>query len=300
MRVYSSCLFTLTLTLWSGYSILANGYERLNDTVEHDVSNPGDGVIGVVQRRGLLKVGVGLFEPWVMCDTGGELIGYEIDVAKKLASDLGVRIGFAKTDWYFIIPALIEDNFDLIISGMAITPARGLLVNFTIPYSEFGTLVLINTDELERPESLADLNVGDVVFGARAGTVPEQVVRDRFPNATLRLFDSDDEMLSALIEGDIQAVSADQIKATGWLNEYSDQLDSPFELMNKVPEAIALRKQDFDSLNFLNGWLEHYTSNGWLADRRHYWFETREWEELVSEDTELTLQCEESFTSPFG
>ena len=83
------------------------------------------------------------------------------------------------------------------------------------------------------------------------------------------------------------------------MRDYPDQLLSPFDLLNKVPEAIALRKQDFDGLNFLNGWIQHYASNGWLANRRNYWFETREWEDLVAEDPELVALCEESFTAPY-
>ena len=82
--------------------------------------NPG--VIDEVRHRGLLKVGAGHFEPWVMCDVGGDLIGYEVDVANKLAQDLGVRIQFVRTDWYFIVPALIERQFDIVVSGMSITP----------------------------------------------------------------------------------------------------------------------------------------------------------------------------------
>jgi polar amino acid transport system substrate-binding protein len=56
-------------------------------------------VVGRIQRRGLLKVGVGVFEPWVMCDTNGNLIGYEVDVARRMAEDLDVRIQFVRTAW---------------------------------------------------------------------------------------------------------------------------------------------------------------------------------------------------------
>ena len=79
-----------------------------------------------------------------MCDANGDLIGYEIDVAREKADDIGVRIQFVRTDWCFILPALIEEEFDVIVSGMGITPRRSLLVNFSVPYSEFGTAVIAN------------------------------------------------------------------------------------------------------------------------------------------------------------
>ena len=299
MKRFYIFLFILSVFSWSSYSVLADGYERLEGAVVHDLDYVNDSVVDTIQRRGLVKVGIGLFEPWVMCDTHGELIGYEIDVAKKLASDMGVRITFIRTDWYYIVPALIDERFDLVISGMAITPARGLLVNFTIPYSEFGTLVLINTNEIEEVQTITDLNVPEVIFGARAGTVPAQVAEDRFPQATLQYFDSDVEMLDALVAGEVHAVSADQIKATRWLRDHPEQLGSPFDLFNKVPEAVAIRKRDFDSLNFLNGWIHHYKSNGWLDERRSYWFDTREWEELVADDPDTVSRCVDSFANPY-
>lgn len=289
----------LVVCSWTGQTSMANGYERLRDAFVYDLNHDGDSIVDAIRRRGLLKVGVGLFEPWVMCNKSGDLIGYEIDVATKLASDLGVRIAFERTDWYFIVPALIEDKFDLVISGMGITPERGLLINFTIPYSEFGTLVLLNIDELADPETISELNNPDVILGARAGTVPAQVISELVPQATTRFFDSDQEMLVSLLEGEIHGVAVDQIKATQWLHLHPDQLASPFDLFNKVPEAIALRKQDFDGLNFLNGWIQHYASNGWLAERRSYWFKTREWEDRVVTDPDLASQCEESFDSPY-
>ena len=270
------------------------GYEQ-----EHDrrlQPAVGGGVVEEVLNRDLLKVGVGLFEPWVMCDVNGDLIGYEIDVARKIAEDIGVHVQFIRTDWYFIIPALIEEEFDLIISGMAITPDRSLNVNFSVPYSEFGTLIVANTMRtagLTKPE---EFDTADVVFGVRAGTVPEQAVLDHFPNAILRTFDADSGLLQALVDGDVYAAAADQIKAKRWLDDHSAILHRPFdELFNKVPEAIALRKGDVDGLNFLDSWITHHLTTGWLGERRRYWFETRDWSDRIATDSSVMTRCDESF-----
>lgn len=285
----------LSATLSVGSELSA--YERLDDATAQNSHSNGDSVIDVIQRRGLMKIGISLFEPWVMCGVEGDLIGYEVDVAKKLASDMSVRIRFVRTDWYFIIPDLIEEKFDLIISGMGITPSRGLLVNFSIPAAEFGTLVVVNTNLIEDAQSLDELNVSEVTIGARAGTVPAQVASDHFPLATLRLFDSDPDLLAELIAGDLHAAAADQVKATHWLDTHPNILYSPFDLLNKVPEAIALRKGDLDGLNYLNSWIEHHESNGWLSEKRNYWFDTREWEDLVATDPTAVENCVESFVS---
>ena len=101
-----------------------------------------DSVIEEVQDRGTLRVGLGLFEPWSACNAAGELIGFEIDVATKVAEDMGVEVEFVRTNWSYIIPSLIAKEFDVIISGMTILPERNLKVNFTSPYNAAGVYLV--------------------------------------------------------------------------------------------------------------------------------------------------------------
>ena len=77
-----------------------------------------DDLIADIQKRGTLKVGMSTFVPWAMRDKQGDLIGFEIDVATKLAKDMGVEVEFVPTAWSGIIPSLIAKKFDVIIGGM--------------------------------------------------------------------------------------------------------------------------------------------------------------------------------------
>ena len=56
-------------------------------------------IIDKVMRKGTLRVGLSSFVPWAMQDKKGEWIGFEIDVAKQLAEDMGVKIEFVPTKW---------------------------------------------------------------------------------------------------------------------------------------------------------------------------------------------------------
>ena len=112
-----------------------------------------DSVIEEVQDRGVLRVGLGLFEPWSACNADGELVGFEIDVATKVAEDIGVEVAFARTNWTYIIPSLLAEEFDVIISGMAILPERSLRVNFTRPYNLTGTFLVANTEKTKDLET---------------------------------------------------------------------------------------------------------------------------------------------------
>jgi polar amino acid transport system substrate-binding protein len=97
-----------------------------------------DSVVEQVIQRGVLRVGMSTFVPWAMKDKTGKLIGFEIDVARRLAEDMGVKVEFVPTKWSGIIPALLTGKFDVIIGGMGILPSRNLKVNFTNPYDYTG------------------------------------------------------------------------------------------------------------------------------------------------------------------
>ena len=74
----------------------------------------------------------------------GELYGFELDVANKLAEDMGVKAELKVYEWDDIIAALVEGEIDIIAGGMAITPARALKVNFTRPYASSGITMATN------------------------------------------------------------------------------------------------------------------------------------------------------------
>lgn len=261
----------------------------------------GSGVIEDVRHRGLLKVGVGLFEPWVMCDANDELVGFEVDLARRLAEDLGVRIQFVRMEWYFIVPALIERRFDVVVSGMSITPARSLLVNFSEPYSEFGTAVVANVSLTHGYASLEDFNRPDVTFAVRRGTTTEALVEREFPDAVVQSFDTDAEVVAAVTSGDAHATAVDQVTAARFIHEHPDVLHRPFAtLFDRLPQAIAMRRGDVDGLNFFDSWVRHYRVNGWLAQRWRYWFESRDWEASVASAADQDA-CAASFNgTAFG
>jgi polar amino acid transport system substrate-binding protein len=93
-----------------------------------------ESAIEQIIQRGTLRVGMDVFVPWAMKDKKGELIGFEIDVARQLAKDMGIKIEFVPTKWSGIIPSLIAGKFDVIIGGMTVTAERNMKINFTNPY----------------------------------------------------------------------------------------------------------------------------------------------------------------------
>ena len=142
-----------------------------------------ESVIQTIMKRGKMKVGMATFVPWAMRDKKGELIGFEIDVAKKVAADLGVEIEFVPTAWSGIIPALIAGNFDAIIGGMSVTPKRNLTINFTAPYANSGLGIVANkklAGELTWPDGY---NSSKVTFTCRRGATSCTDTQESFPQS---------------------------------------------------------------------------------------------------------------------
>ena len=255
-----------------------------------------DSVIEEVQDRGTLKVGLGLFEPWSLCNADGELVGFEIDVATKVAADMGVEVEFARTNWTYIISELIAEEFDVIISGMTTLPERNLRINFTSTYNSSGVYLVANTEETADLATLADFNSADVTIATRRGASSVRFVESVFPEAMLLLFDTDNAVLQAVVAGDAHAAAAFATTRTTWVEAHPETLNLPFEepFASEVG-AMAVRKGDLDTLNFFNTWIEANTASGWLEQRSQYWFQTREWEDQRATDPETIAECDESF-----
>ncbi len=128
-----------------------------------------ESAIEQIAKRGVLRVGMDVFVPWAMKDKKGELIGLEIDIARRLAEDMGVKVEFVPTEWSGIIPSLIAGKFDLIIGGMTVTAERNLKINFTNPYYYTGQGLLANR-KMTEGFTIDDFNKPEVTLAARLGS----------------------------------------------------------------------------------------------------------------------------------
>ncbi|WP_237212703.1 transporter substrate-binding domain-containing protein [Ruegeria lacuscaerulensis] len=244
-----------------------------------------EGVIEEIQKRGKLRVGMSTFVPWAMRDKDGNLIGFEIDVATKVAEDMGVEVEFVPTAWSGIIPALIAKKFDIIIGGMSITPQRNLTVNFTAPYAHSGQQMASNTELAGGFTSLDDYNDTSVTIACRRGATPCNFAADRFPKATLRKFDDDAQAFQEVVNGNAHAMISSAPKPRFWSDAHSDKVfvANDGENLSRGNEAFALRKGDPDALNFFSNWILVNTANGWLQETHDYWFKDQsEWKDMVA------------------
>ena len=241
-----------------------------------------ESTLETVLARGVLRVGMDIFQPWAMKDKSGDLIGFEIDVATRLAKDLGVEVEFVPTKWSGIIPALLSGKFDVIIGGMTITTQRNIKVNFTVPYNATGVSMVAGRETAPGLTRLEEFNRPDMVIAAKLGTSGADAVKKFLPQAKHVFFDDEPQGLQEVLNGRAMAFVGEAPFPEHQAYRYGDKLYLPFEEpIVRNPHGFAIRKADLDFLNLLNNWIIIASADGWLEERRAYWFSTLEWEPLV-------------------
>jgi len=267
-RLFSALVVLAALTCVSSLGLAASIQKEIvtSSTIE------------TIKKRGVLKVGMDIFQPWAMKDKTGKLIGFEIDVATRLAKDMGVDIEFVPTAWSGIIPALLASKFDVIIGGMGITAQRALQVNFSKPYDFSGMSIVANKELANGFDSLESFNSPDVEIAVKLGTTAVEAVKKYLPKAKMRMFDTEPQAYQELRNGKVHAVVGSAPKPAFEAVDYSDTLFLPVkDTFTKEPIGFAMRKGDPDTLAFFNSWITIVELEGWLKERHDYWFGTKEW-----------------------
>ena len=235
-------------------------------------------VLDEILERKTLRVGVAEFAPWTVRTESGKLIGFEIDVANKIAADMGVTADFEVYEWDELIGALEKGEIDVIAGGMAITPERALRVNFSRPLARSGVGLATNTQLTQDVQTLEELNDPDIVIATVADTLAHNVSKTLFDRANVNVFPAAGSAEQEVVEGRAHAYLAGMPEARFLVLKNPGALDLPLnEPLLASSEALAVKKGEQQLLNFLDAWVTARQTDKWLATSREYWFGTLEW-----------------------
>ncbi len=230
------------------------------------------------EKRGVLRVGFASFVPWAMQNKAGEFVGFEIDVATRLAKDLGLRLQLVPTAWAGIIPALLAGKFDIIIGGMGITPKRSEQVSFTEPYDFTEMELLSNKEKSAKLRTLEDFNNEKVTIIVRTGATAALLVKELLPKANIRQFADEAPCVEEVLSGRAHAFLTTAPLGSFSVADNPQKLFLPFAIESyKEPIGMAVKKGDKDTLKVLNEWIKKRHADGWLKDREAYWFKGKDW-----------------------
>ncbi len=240
-----------------------------------------ESTIEKILRSGTMRVGISTFVPWAMQDKQGNWVGFEIDVAKKLAADLGVEAEFIPTKWQGLIPALMTGKFDVIIAGMGSTTKRSLKINFTVPYDYSSQTICASKKNAEGFTGIEDFNKPEVTMLARLGTTSVEIIKKRLPKAKMVLFDDEGSMIQELLNGKAHGFVTSSPLPAHTAAKHGETVFALNEPLTADPIAFGVKKGDFDTLATFNTWIRNVESAGWLEEKRTYWWKTTDWESLI-------------------
>src|SRR5918998_2380088 len=273
MRItrYAATLGALGLVLAGCSSEAGQQAEEATENapeVAQDVEFPAGSTMAELAEAGTITVGTKFDQPgFGLANPQGVPEGFDVEVAKIVAGGLGIAP--EDIQWKETVSANRESfiqngDVDIVVATYTINDARKQLIDFAGPYYEAGQDIMVaegNPEGIEGPDDLAGKNVCSV-----EGSTPAQNIRDNYPEATLTLFDVYSKCADALRNGNVQAVTTDNVILPGLVA----RSDGAFELVGnpftEEPYGIGIPLGDTEFRNFINDALEESFEDGWWEE----------------------------------
>src|SRR5689334_4990562 len=215
-----------------------------------------------VKAAGVLRVGTeGVYSPFSYHDPGtGQLVGYDVDVAKAVGDKLGVRVEFVETPWDSIFAALEANRFDVVANEVTINPERQAKYDLSEPYS-VGEGVIVTRADDNSIKSLADLK--GKVAAENATSNWSDIARKA--GARVEAVEGFTQAIKLLNQGRVDVVVNDSIAVYAYLAETNDtSVKIAGTVGEKSEQGFAARK-DSGLLPELNTALDELRADGTLA-----------------------------------
>ncbi|WP_024954889.1 transporter substrate-binding domain-containing protein [Sulfurospirillum arcachonense] len=252
------------------------------NSMADDISLWQKSTLNQVVQKGVLRVGLEPgYMPFEMKDKKGNIIGFDVDMAKAVAKAMGVKLEFVPTAWDGIIAGLLTGKYDIIMSGMTVTQERNLKVNFANPYISVGQTII--AAKKHAGKTWKELDNAKYTVVTKLGVTGEIATRKMFKKAKIRTFETEADAAQEVMNGNADAFVYDkpynaifyaQKKATGQIIHLDEDL-------TYEPLGWAVRKGDPDFINWLNNFLNQAKHDGTYAKIYSKWFERDAWQKKV-------------------
>jgi polar amino acid transport system substrate-binding protein len=225
-----------------------------------------------LKKKGEVTIGMLVdFPPYGTVNSSNQPDGYDADVAKLLAKDMGLKLNLVPVTGPNRIPFLLTNKVDLLVASLAVTPERAKQVQFSDPYAA-ATIVLYGAKKsaIKAPADLKGVRVGV----ARASTQDIALTKIAPEGTEIRRFDDDASAMQALLSGQVDAIGcsttvAAQIAQRAPANTFENKFVLRQQLM-----AIALRPGQAELLKAVNDFVAKNKANGELNKLYRKWLQT--------------------------
>jgi len=210
------------------------------------------------------------FPPFEYVDEQGNIVGFDIDIAKYIANKYGYRLVIKDIAFEGLIPALLAGEIDMIVAAMTITAEREEVVDFSIPYYNASQGILIRADA---PDIVKLEDLYNKTIGVQSGTTGEAWAMENLANyseiiAYPRVYDA----IAALEAGYIDALILDEPVANYYGETVEDIKKASYVIETGEQYGIAVREGDTELLNKINAALEELIRSGKYNELIGKWF----------------------------
>ena len=223
---------------------------------------------GIAEARKVLRVGVsGDYAPFALEKTPGTDVGMDLEIAERLARDLGYDIRWVPFRWPDLLARLRAGEIDIAMSGVTMHAERAVVGRFTRPYATFGAMAVIRVEDAKRFDSFVALDRKGIRIAVNKGGYLERLARAVFRHASLRTTTNNQSLPELVLAAQVDAVISDSAEVRGWLRGELRAI-GPFTHDHK---AILLPADAGELARRINEWMESREKDGWLKACRERW-----------------------------
>jgi cyclohexadienyl dehydratase len=229
-----------------------------------------------VLESGVLRVGTtGDFRPMTFRDAKtNEYAGHDIEVARELAKDLGVKVEFVPTEWKTLINGIQTDKYDVAMSGISMNVDRAKVAAFTVPYMEFGTVPVVRKKDASKFKGWNDLDKPNITIATTLGTVFDQQAKEYFKTAKRKQVEAPALSYQEVLAGRAQACITSNVEAASLVQTYPELAIVPVDrARSRRPASLLVAQDDVVWLNFLNQWITMKRSSEFFEGLQKKWLQ---------------------------
>ena len=236
-----------------------------------------------IWERNVLKVGTtGDYMPMSYLNPEtGDYVGFDTELAKDLADELGVTIEYVKTSWPSLMEDMLAGKFDLAICGVTINDTRKEQALMSDGYLENGKTILCRAEDAYTFTSLEAINRPEVRVMVNPGGLNEQFARENLPDVTLIIHDVNQEIPGLVASGEADIMITEIVEA-GYYVGQDDRLAAPliYEPFTDGEIGILMQKGSEDLMNYVNEFLQKEKNSGRIDElEEDYFFKYIEYED---------------------
>ena len=239
---------------------LAEVEEEVEGAAEEASSDESD--VAYIKDKGSLVVGITDFEPMDYKDDQGEWVGFDADIAKKVAEDLGVDVEFVEIDRDNKILELENKSIDCVWNGMTLTDEVTSAMECSNPYCNNAQVVVMKADAAESYPDVDSLK--ELSFAVEAGSAGEKAAEENGLNYTSLTQQSD--TLMEIQAGTSDASIIDLLMAGAMIGEGTSypELTHTLELTSEE-YGVGCRKGS-DLASYINDEFAKFAEDGSLEE----------------------------------